>query len=136
MLSEEYAIEEEGSGVALERADYFEWRYFDNVMNNNNNDNINEYIDLIYQSDGLPYAYMKSTIPIVCNGGESCFFTNIVINIDHDSISVRFRTVHWYWYSGQTAASELCHQFSSDKKCNDRSEALCTSFDFVISDNG
>ena len=37
VLSEEYAIEEEGSGVALERADYFECRYFDSVMNNNSN---------------------------------------------------------------------------------------------------
>ena len=85
VLSEEYTNEEEGSGVTLKCGDYFECRYFDNVMNNNNNNNISEYIDLIYQNDcGLTYAYMKSMVPIVCNGGESCFFTSIVINIDDD----------------------------------------------------
>ena len=114
---------------------------------------------------------MKSTITIVCNGGESSFFTNIVINVDPDctpktsncdsmlvcdgyascnnipsyiklteenvstrtssdySISVRFRTVYWYLYFGQIVESELDHQFSSDKKYNDRSDVLCNSFD-------
>ena len=61
----------------LECNGYSECRYFDNVMNGNN---ISEYIDLVYESDGTTYSHVKSMIPIFCNGRTSCFFTNIVID--------------------------------------------------------
>ena len=78
VLSEEYTIE--GSGLILECGDYLECRYFHNVMNNSN---VSKYIDLVYENDSTTYVYLKSMIPIVCNGRESCFFTNIVIDYDY-----------------------------------------------------